>query len=241
MVRTIIVGDVHGCADELARLLGRLGPTTGDRVFFVGDLVARGPDTRRVLALYREVRARSVIGNHEARLLEAHRARLAGTRRPRLPRPEYALLHQLGEEDWALLATLPLHISLPEHDVCIVHAGLFPGIPLEAQDAWTLTHVRSIDPQGRATERHEYEPWAAHYANGPHVVFGHNSRLGLQLWPRATGLDTGCVYGGRLSALVLSAGERVPLDASERRSYLQDVEAARSYYMGRARPAPPSS
>jgi hypothetical protein len=230
----MIVGDVHGCADELARLLELLAPVTGDNVLFVGDLIARGPDTRRVLWLYRQVRARSVAGNHELRLLSAHRARLTGGKRPRLPGPQYALLHQLGEEDWALLAELPLYLSLGEHELCIVHAGLLPGVPLEAQDAWTLTHVRSIDPEGRATDRHDFEPWAHRYRGGPHIVFGHNSRLGLQLQPRATGIDTGCVYGGQLSALVLGAGESVPDDVVRRRELVRAVPAARSYYTGRA-------
>jgi len=234
MARTMIVGDVHGCADELARLLELLGPVSDDRVLFVGDLVARGPDTRGVLALYRQVQARSVVGNHELRLLKAHHARLTGAKRLRLPGPQYALLHQLAEEDWELLAALPLYLSLLEHDLCIVHAGLLPGLPLEAQDAWTLTNVRSIDPEGRATDRHDLEPWALRYRDGPHIVFGHNSRLGLQLQPRATGLDTGCVYGGQLSALVLEAGETVPEDIVERRQLVQAVPAARSYYAGRA-------
>lgn len=234
LARTIIVGDVHGCVGELGRLLETLAPVAGDRVFFVGDLVARGPDSAGVLALYRQVQGRSVLGNHEWRLLEARRARLAGEKRQRLSTPDHALLRQLGEEDWALLAGLPLLLALPEHDLCIVHAGIAPQLALASQDAWTLTHVRSIDPEGRASDRHDLEPWATRYRQGPHIVFGHNSRLGLQLLPLATGLDTGCVYGGQLSALVLSADERVPSDAELRRQLVRAVPAARCYYAGRA-------
>src|SRR6185436_5882892 len=113
MGRTLIVGDVHGCAAELGSLLESLAPGADDQVLFVGDLVARGPDSRGVLALYRAVRGRSVLGNHEARL-----ARALGHKRPRLAPPDYALLHQLSEADWELLASLPLHWPLPQHDAC---------------------------------------------------------------------------------------------------------------------------
>src|SRR4051812_12216500 len=234
MGRTLIVGDVHGCAGELGSLLEALAPGADDQVLFVGDLVARGPDSRGVLALYRAVRGRSVLGNHEARLIEARRARTQGHKRPRLAPPDYALLHQLSEADWALLEGLPLRWPLPEHDAVIVHAGVAPELPVEEQDAWTLTHVRSLDAAGRPSERHDGELWAARYHSGPHIVFGHNSRVGLQLQPRATGLDTGCVYGGRLSALVLESGETVPEDIFLRREHVKAVPAARSYYAGRA-------
>ena len=177
-----------------------------------------------------------VCDNHEARLLQARRARVEGHKRPRLAPPDYALLHQLSEADWALLGELPLWWQLPEHDACIVHAGVIPDLPLAAQDPWTLTHIRSLDPAGQASERHDQEPWAARYRSGPHIIFGHNSRAGLQLQPRATGLDTGCVYGGRLSALVLAAGQHVPTDPEERRALVHSVPAARRYYAGKRAP-----
>jgi hypothetical protein len=233
MGRTIIVGDVHGCVDELGRLLDALAPAAADRVFFVGDLIARGPDSLGVLALYRQVNARSVLGNHESTLLAAHRARRDGTKRPRLSSLHYALLHRLGEADWELLEKLPLSLSLPEHGLCVVHAGVLPAQGLSALDAWTLTHIRSIDPQGKPSPRHDYEPWATRYTGEPHIVFGHNSRLGLQLEASATGIDTGCVYGGSLTALVLEAGERVPADREERRQRLRSVPAARAYHHNR--------
>jgi hypothetical protein len=236
MARTIIVGDVHGCVAELGRLLDEIAPGTGDRVLFVGDLVARGPDSLGVLALYREVKGQAVLGNHEYTLLAAHRARRDGARRPRVSALHYALLHRLGDADWALLEQLPLSLSLPEHGLTIVHAGVVPEQSLAAQDPWTLTHIRSLDPQGKPSPRHDFEPWAARYAGGPHIVFGHNSRLGLQLAAKATGLDTGCVYGGALTALVLALGESIPADPEHRRELLRSVPAARVYHRNRDSP-----
>lgn len=233
MGRTIIVGDVHGCVGELGSLLDALAPGAADRVLFVGDLVARGPDSLGVLALYRQVRGQSVLGNHESKLLSAHRARLGGAKRPRVSALHYPLLQRLGDSDWASLEALPLSLPVPDHGLCIVHAGVDPQRGLSAGDEWTLTQIRSIDPRGKPSPRHDYEPWASRYTGDPHIVFGHNSRLGLQLAPRATGLDTGCVYGGRLTALVLGAGESVPVDPDERRTRLRSVPAARAYHVNR--------
>lgn len=231
MRRSVIIGDVHGCLDELTRLLESLEATQDDRVYFVGDLVARGPDTTGVLALCRRLGARSVRGNHEARLLAARHAQQDGKRR-RLSNAHYPLLRRLSDADWEYLESLPLWIDLPEHDLRIVHAGVLPGRPFEQQDEWTLTHVRSLDADGRPSDKSELAPWAAAYAAGPHIVFGHNSRVGLQLQPNATGIDTGCVYGGRLTALVLSEGQRVPA-VDDRRAVLRSVAARQMHYAGR--------
>jgi hypothetical protein len=236
MARTIIVGDVHGCVDELGRLLDALAPGVADRVFFVGDLVARGPDSLGVLALYRSVNGQSVLGNHEYKLLAAHRARRSGTKRPRVSALHYGLLHRLGEADWALIEALPLSLSLPEHGLSIVHAGIVPEQSLAAQDPWTMTHIRSIDPTGKPSPRHDFEPWAARYTGHPHIVFGHNSHVGLQLAPHATGIDTGCVYGGQLTALILADGQPVPSDPAQRRELLRCVPAARAYHTHRESP-----
>ncbi len=232
MGRTIIVGDVHGCAAELEALLNLVSYAPADRLLFVGDLIARGPDSVGVLRLYRASGAESVMGNHEERMLRARKARAEGKRGPRLGPAHYRLLHQLSEADWSLIQDFPLHIDLPEHGVRIVHAGVVPGIEFEQQDPWTLTHIRSLNSAGKPSDRVGDGSWAAAYTDGPHIVFGHNSRLQLQLHPNATGLDTGCVYGGTLTALVLEAGQRVPLDPQERQSLIFSVKANARYYAG---------
>lgn len=219
---------MHGCADELRQLLDELRYTDSDRVFFVGDLVARGPDSSGVLRLFRELGAAGVLGNHEDRLLDARSARSQGKPGPRLSPAHQALLEGLSGPDWDLLQALPLTLDLPEHDVRIVHAGLVPGVPLALQKRQDLLKMRALEPDGTATSSWREESWATAYAERPHVVFGHNAVSGLQLHPHATGLDTGCVYGGRLTALVLPAGCPVA-DVSERTGQLVCVPARRRY------------
>lgn len=230
MNRTIVIGDVHGCVAELTALLELVAPRKEDTVCFVGDLVARGPDSRGVLKIARDLAASAVRGNHEERLLEAYRARLAGLPPPRLSPHHERVLTELREEDWALIDAMPLFRDFPEHDLRVVHAGVVPGVPFEQQEAWTLTRIRSVDAEGNASEKAGSEPWAVRYSAGPHIVFGHDSRRLLQLHANATGIDTGCVFGGSLTALVLPAGETVPFP-QQRRDWLVSVSARDRYYV----------
>jgi hypothetical protein len=131
-----------------------------------------------------------------------------------------------------MLGSMPLFIDLPEHDARIVHAGVVPGKPFREQDAWTLTNIRSIAPDGSASSESGAESWGATYRGKPHIVFGHDARRRLQVYPWATGIDTGCVYGGSLTALVLPQGETVPFP-EKRRELLVSVRAHEAYYTGR--------
>lgn len=230
MSRTIIVGDVHGCATELERLLDKLAVSAGDRVHFVGDLVARGPDTRGVLRAVRRLGSSAVMGNHERRLLAARVSRATGEKAPLLGGAHLTLLKELDEQDWALIESLPYYRDLPEHGLRIVHAGVVPGIAIEDQDPFWLTHLRSFDERGAPSDRSNPERWAKRYTGPPHVVFGHDARAGIQLHPWATGLDSGCVYGKELTALVLEAGQ-TPAPAAERARSLVSVKARARYFV----------
>lgn len=227
MPRTLFIGDVHSCADELADLVDRAALTTGDKVVFTGDLLSRGPKPHEVLRLYRELGGRAPVGNHEQRLLDAHRARKTGGKGPRLSASHQQIVDALEPEDWELLGGLPLFVDVPEHGVVVAHAGIDPRLPLSEQDPWVVTHVRSIGEDGEPSEKWG-EPWGARYAGPPHIVFGHNARKHPQLHPFATGLDTGCVYGGRLTALVLPDGASPPR-VSEREDCLISVPARAEY------------
>lgn len=213
--RTFIIGDVHGCSEELQALLQRCEHRAGDRVVFVGDLVAKGPDSRGVLDMARRLEALAVRGNHDQAVLACREP----SRFARSPSAEHlSLAHTLEPDDWALLEALPFYLELPEHDCQIVHAGLLPGIPLAEQNPYDLMNMRSIRADGSASRRvDEGVPWASCWQGPPTVVFGHDARRGLQRYPHALGLDTGCVYGGKLTAWLLPERELVAVPA--RRMY----------------------
>jgi hypothetical protein len=226
MQRLIVVGDVHGCSSELEALLDRLAVTSADQLVMVGDLVAKGPNSRLVLKLVRELGGAVALGNHEERLLEARAARREGRPLPKLDVTHERLLDELTDEDWAMLEGMPLWLDPNEH-FRVVHAGIVPGIPMPDQDPYHLTHLRSISESGQPSTKWG-PPWGARYTGPPHIVFGHNARQDPQIHPHATGLDTGCVYGGALTALVVPQDSAAP-EPADRRDALVSHPARRAY------------
>jgi predicted phosphodiesterase len=217
MQRTIIVGDVHGCAEELGLLLRKCGHAKGDRVVLAGDLVAKGPDSQGVVQLARENSMLAVLGNHDAFAL-AHKNEVDQGR----PHDRRSYIRSLGADDWAYLESLPHYLRLGDvrpggPQVLVVHAGLVPGIPVENQRREHLRTLRSITETGEPTSRLlVHFPWAARWRGPEWVIFGHDAVRGLQQQPLATGLDTGCVYGRELTAIVLPEGQLVQVPARTR-------------------------
>ncbi len=212
MSRALVIGDVHGCSEELDELLAAVADDERE-VVFVGNLVAKGPDSRGVVARARELGARSVVGNHDLKVLRVAIA-LARGESLEASRGHRVAAQSLVPDDVAWLASLPYTIRLAEHDAIVVHAGLVPGVPLEAQSDRDLVTMRSIARDGSATSRiEEGVPWASLWEGPELVLFGHDAVRGLQEHPHAVGLDTGCVYGGRLTAMLLPERELVSIEA----------------------------
>jgi hypothetical protein len=245
-LRTIIVGDVHGCRSELEALLDRVGFASGDRLIFVGDLVARGPDSLGVLDVARRTGAVVVRGNHEQKLLDWRDARTAwmrGEAAAKLPigRMHRDIARSLRPVDWKLLETAPLFVDLPEHGARVVHAGVVPGLAIESQNPQTLMRIRTVRVSSREARSKRDKAvnvlWGKIYVGPPQVVFGHNAAPGLQLHPWATGLDSGCVYGGHLTAMVLADGQKIPRGLTARRAVLVSEPAQRIWFAPASRTA----
>lgn len=228
MARTVIIGDIHGCLLELDALLDTIGLSSGDRVVCVGDVIGRGPRSIGVLERLMSIGAESVQGNHELHLLQRVQADADHWRIELGSHPHWQFAAELGGPHLAWLKAMPLYCQLPRHGLVVVHAGLQPGIRWEAQDPWVLTHIRSFDADGRPSSALGAASWATQYSGPEHIVFGHAAQRGLQLQPHATGLDTGCVYGKRLTAMVLSDDAHVPA-ADARESVLVSVPAQQTY------------
>ncbi len=225
--RTIVVGDVHGCRDEVERLLDLVKFGSGDALYFLGDLLSRGPDPEGVLALVRRTGAKSIRGNHDDALLRWRAdAPIKGSQK--------RIAEHLDDADWDLLESLPLSIDIDEHGVRLVHAGVVPGVPIEAQPLDALLSMRYLGPNNEPIEKGGTVLWGTRYVGPPHVVFGHNAQLEPQIHAWATGIDTGAVYGEKLTAMVLEKGQPVP-PADRRLDVLFSVPASARYFTPPAR------
>jgi hypothetical protein len=216
--RYVFIGDVHGCLDELEALLRKLQIGPGDQLVFVGDLVAKGPDSAGVVALAREHGSLCVRGNHDEAVLRIHRAKQTNTTPQRAKKTHVKVAESLTHADWRWLEQVPLFRRLPALNTIVVHAGVVPQRPLEQQHPEDLMIMRTLRPDGHASPRLEDGTlWAKSYRGPEQIVFGHDAISGLQREPFATGIDTGCVYGRTLTALVQPGGELVSVHA--RRTY----------------------
>ena len=201
MSRTIVVGDVHGCYDELLALVERVALKESDRVVCVGDLVVKGEKNREVLELFmRDARFSSVLGNHDRALLQSWK----GERAELKPAQEKcrAELEDGRERYAAFLGGLPAYIDLGSH--VVVHAGLRPGVALADQSIEDLTELRTLGPDRTSREG---TAWYEVYDGDRVALFGHWPTWPPRRGPRAIGLDTGCVYGYKLTAYVVETGE----------------------------------
>jgi bis(5'-nucleosyl)-tetraphosphatase (symmetrical) len=264
------IGDVQGCGEELEQLLARIRFAGGrDRLWFVGDLVNRGPRSLQVLRLVRSLgdNAISVLGNHDLHLLAValagERLRKSDTLSEVLAAPDRDTLLE-----WLL--QLPLAHFEPEHGDLLLHAGVLPQwsaaltlqLAGEVQralqndprmllssmygdqpDRWqatlagperlrfainVLTRLRFCTADGRVDFKQKGKPdsapkpWLPWFkvpgraSRDQRIVFGHWSALGLYSEGGVLGLDTGCVWGGALTAVNLDDPDAAPVSVPSR-------------------------
>ncbi len=214
--RVIAIGDVHGCSQELEQLLDKLAPTADDQLIFLGDLVNKGPDSVRVLDIAQRSKAVCLLGNHERRLRNYRRFNSEAL----LKKDDFPTLEKLSQTHWDFLETLKLTHEASSHGTVFVHGGFLPDRPWQEQEAGVVTRIQVIDKQGRPRKRSECSEcpsWADSWKGPPFVIYGHTPREEVYRSPWALGIDTGCVYGGHLSACILP--ERSILQVRARKTY----------------------
>ncbi|MBB6098834.1 protein phosphatase [Deinobacterium chartae] len=225
-----IIGDIHGCLEETLELLGRLGyarqadgsviPPEGRRAIFLGDLVDRGPDPvgalRLVMGMVASGAALCVPGNHDVKLARALSGRKV-TRNHGLAETMAALEAQSGEfqgEVRRFIESLTSHYVLDGGALVVAHAGL----PARFQGR-SSGRVREFALYGDVTgETDAYglpvrRDWAADYRGQAAVVYGHTPVHEPRWVNGAIDIDTGCAFGGRLTALRWPERELVSVPA----------------------------
>lgn len=228
--RTIIVGDIHGCIDEFKELINKLSyDKKNDRLILLGDLIDRGPDSVAVVRKSREMNLECVMGNHEYKFLKWFRS--FNSQNDVYDRKDYYT--KLSDADINYIAQMPTYIKL--ENTLVVHAGVKPGISISNQSKDDLMYLRYTDSEKRFISLKKIskigkEAAGAHFWTefwyGPEsVVYGHNVHsfedpLIEEVRPGVFcyGLDTGCCFGGKLTAIILETKEIV------------QVQAKRTYY-----------
>ena len=208
-MRTIFIGDVHGCYKELKILLKEVSfEKEKDRLIFVGDLINKGPASIEVLDYVITNKFECILGNHEWGFLKALENKVY--RRKRFE----TLYEEMGKKrdtyiEW--MKNLPLFIE-DKHFICI-HGGLEPNIPLNKQRPEIATRIRTWGGDEEDMDNPADPPWYEFYHGEKPVIFGHWAMKGSVLRENAIGIDTGCVWGGRLTAFILEENEIVQVPA----------------------------
>lgn len=207
-----IIGDVHGCREELEQLCDLIYTHDSNASFLcVGDLVNKGPDSEGVLRVIQERNIQSVLGNHDlslVKILNIHEAKLGEKQKRILDhyRDPQAILAQLMQ--------LPLWIQF--NDALIVHAGLEPGkSALEEMQTEVLTSIRFWDPSGKKMGNSDDSHWYDCVSWPTRVFFGHWAVHGLMMSPKFVCLDSGCVYGKELTAICIEDSKIFQIKANK--------------------------
>lgn len=215
--RTIIIGDIHGCFDELQELLKKTSFRRGvDRLISVGDVINKGPYSLKCLEALKSIGAEVVLGNHELGFLHFCKGQWAGNE------SFQKLMNEMGEQlgDWvSYISGFPKYIEAK--NFIVVHAGLIPNEDPEFSDMQFLATIRTWDGQGKNLQSEENPAWFEFYKGSKLVVFGHWAKRGLVLRENVVGLDTGCVYGKELSALILPERQLVQVPAKQSYSLIK--------------------
>jgi diadenosine tetraphosphatase ApaH/serine/threonine PP2A family protein phosphatase len=192
----IVYGDIHGCLDEWKRLRRKIGASENDCEISVGDLFSKGPKPLETLRYARGEGVITILGNHEEKYLEVASAKKLGEGDD--SRWRSAFFDELNANDIAYIFAMPRFLQIA--NLTIVHAGLTNSTRLDrlSEDQFSiLTRLRYVGAGAM-----EYRFWSEIYnGNQGFVVYGHTPAE-IRRDKYALGIDTGCVYGYKLSAAI---------------------------------------
>ena len=230
--RTLVIGDAHGCFDEVAELqtLFRWNGLA-DVMVFTGDLIDRGPKIAHLVDLVKSAEDfYTVEGNHEDKFKRWMRQQVTPPKKGNSPvHVGHALQMTIDDmkkrfadpKRWAEMQQwfegLPTMIRISD-DIYVVHAGVSPAKPIEYQDKNDCIRIRNYAPPGYVPT----EPWWNYWGEGqPTILFGHNVQPEAKISPAAYALDGGCVFGGELRGIEVIDGKL---------GEVKSVRAKRVYY-----------
>lgn len=199
-MKTFVIGDIHGCYNELQDLLDKLGVGEEDTILSVGDLVDRGEDSPKVLNFFQtNPQASSIMGNHEHRHIQWHDGLDSAGDGQTITR--YQMSASSYDAAITYMKTMPIYLELD--DAIIVHGYYEAGLSLSQQKESVM--LGAGNAQEYMNEKYD-APWYEYYDGDKPLIMGHKRYNGTKPFiynDKIYGIDTDCVKGGALTALVL--------------------------------------
>lgn len=201
VMKQFVIGDIHGCYDELQELLDKAGIGNEDEIIAIGDIVDRGSKSAETLAFFQQTpNARSILGNHERKHVRWFRGELEPAASQMITRI------QIGEgkypEAVAFMDSFPRFLEMP--DAVLAHGFYEPGVPLTEQRETVV--VGTLSGEDYLREHYSW-PWYEHYDGDKPLVVGHRDYSGemepVVYQERVYMIDSRCVFGGSLTGLLL--------------------------------------
>jgi len=213
--KIIIYGDLHGCLDEFIALREKIQPSPDDREIVIGDIVDRGPHSNELFRYVRENGIESVLGNHEYRYLryKKHNDIYLKTEKNNpmnFDERRLSLFNGFDAGDLEFLESLPFFIKID--NLTLLHAGILNNIDLESakkKDLEKLLWIRYLKdektPLALGSEDESSTFWSELYDGKQGIIiYGHEAFKEVKVDTHSLGIDTGCVYGNRLTACIVS-------------------------------------
>ena len=208
-MKTIVVGDIHGCFEEFQALLSQCKRQPEDQVISVGDLVDRGPDPRSVVEFFmNDSNAHAILGNHEDNHIRIRKGNLEASLSQAICKTQ---LGSFYDDAVDYFESLPLYLQA--HECLIVHAGFVPNVPIEQQPRNAF--LRGRMPWMKSHYDKSHGGWWTHYRGARTILYGHSAHPYVHIQNNTYGLDTGCCHGNLLSALVLPERTIVEIKSAE--------------------------
>lgn len=195
---TLIIGDIHGCFNELTLLLKKAGYNPSiHQLIFVGDLINKGPDSFKTLKFAHKNKIQCVMGNHELKFLHFVEQDL------KLPPKLEQLKKEMGKDLNQWLEYIKRWPGFVEtENFLVVHAGVVPGEHPSQSNIEHLANIRHWE-NGKMCSQSTGRPWHEYYKSEKLVVYGHWARQGILEKNNSLCLDSGCVYGRELTGVFL--------------------------------------
>ncbi len=208
MKNIIIYGDIHGCYDSFMELRKKINPKEKDIEICVGDVITKGKNSIKVLDFLIDNSISSVLGNHEDKIIRWLEHSKKEKKNPIiLNKDEQDIVNNLTKKHISYLKNMPLYLKLK--DILVLHGGVlnhFDLNNLSKKEKQQILRLRYINRDGNFLANNKEDKnskfWAKKYdGRFGFIVYGHQWSSQIKEDKFSYGIDTGCVYGNKLTAI----------------------------------------